>query len=196
MDLKQYKNWFIGGLIILAGLLLLIGSKFCIKVMVIAMGVGAVVDGVYSLINEKNIFEDKVFQTSIMVKSIVSIVIGVMAVIFPLAIAGAAWGVMTYLLAIFLVVSAVCGFFASSKLKDMDVDRKQLIRENSICLLAAVLLFLIGPEKLGIAIVRIAGFVAILAGVIYIVFQIREKKSIIVVNAEVKDETPSVSDEE
>lgn len=182
-------NWIIGGSIVLAGLLLLIVPEFCVKIIVILFGVGAIAEGVYGITTERNIVDDELFQKTILYKSIGNIVIGVLAVLMPLAIAGAAWTIMNYVLAIYLIVAAAFGFFASSKLKDTDVDRKQFTYENLIVLGAGILLIVIGPKKLGVAILRIIGIAAILAGGVYLLLQIKnQKNNLVVADAEVSDD--------
>ena len=53
-----------------------------------------------------------------------------MAVLFPLAIGGAAWTAMIWMLIIYLLASAAIGFYAAALLKDAGVERKRYIIEN------------------------------------------------------------------
>ena len=174
-------NWIIGGSIVLAGLLLLIVPEFCVKIILILFGIGAVAEGVYGITAERKLVDNDIFQKIMLYKSIGNIVIGILSILMPLAIAGVAWTVMTYVLAVYLVVAALSGFFATSQLKNTDVDRKQFTFENLIVLAAGVLLFVIGPKNLGAAILRIIGIAAILAGGIYILVQYKSNKNNLVI---------------
>lgn len=183
------KNWIIGGAVALAGLLLLIFPHFCVKLIVSLLGLTAVIEGFYGIISERNLFENEIFRKTILYRSIGNIVIGLLAIVIPLALAGAAWAVMTYVLAVFLIGSAAVGFYASSVLKDVESDRKQLTIENIITLAAGILLFVIGPEKLGSVILRIIGLVVMLLGAAYILILVMDKKREVAVSEiEVKDD--------
>jgi len=182
-------NWVIGGVLLVAGVILTAAPVFVVKALVVLLGLGAVADGVYSLMYEKSISTNPSYQKTILYKSVANIVMGLVAVIVPLFIAKTAWFAITYILGIYLVISAFGGLFASSQLKDSEVDRKALTVESLFHLVAAVLLFLIGPEKLGKSIVRIIGILTLAAGVVLLTVQVlRMKNTTVVKDVEVRDE--------
>ncbi len=188
------RNWIIGISAFIAGLLLLISPTFCVKLILVLFGLTTIVEGFYGIITERTLFDNQFFQKTTLYKSIGNIVIGVLAIVMPLAIAGAAWAVMTYILAIYLIISACAGFIASSKLKQISTDEdasstKQLSWENIITLASGVLLLVIGPAKLGSMILRIIGLVALIVGAGFILIQILDrKKEVKASNIEVKDD--------
>lgn len=190
------KNWILGISAALAGLLLLICPGFSIKLLIVLFGLTLIIEGFYGAITERKLFENETFQKTTLYKSIASIIIGLLAIIMPLTLAGVAWKVMTYVLAIYLVVAGVTGFFASSKLNNIDAnesnpnpDRKSLTWENAITLAAGIILFVIGPEKLGVAIVRIVGAVSLVIGILSILILVLQKdKTVKATDIEVKDE--------
>lgn len=189
------KRWYLfsGILAALLGLLVIIFPAFWIKLVVVILGLAAIAYGIYSLKITKVISDELNYRRTILIKSIVSIVAGLMAVLFPLAIGGAAWTAMIWLLIFYLLISAAAGFYAAALLKDSGVERKRYIIENLLLLAAAVVLILISPRSLGNAIIRLIGIVVLVAGlalILFDVFSARGKVEVII-----KDER-SVAEEE
>ena len=116
-----------------------------------------------------------------------------MAVLFPLAIGGAAWTAMIWMLIIYLLASGAIGFYAAALLKDAGVERKRYIIENLLLLAIAVVLILISPRALGNAIIRLIGIVVLIAGLGLILFDVFSNKG--EVEVIIKDERPAASEE-
>ena len=189
------KRWYLfsGILAALLGLLVIIFPAFWIKLVVVILGLAAIAYGIYSLKITKVISDELNYRRTIFIKSIVSIVAGLMAVLFPLAIGGAAWTAMIWLLIFYLLISAAAGFYAAALLKDSGVERKRYIIENLLLLAAAVVLILISPRSLGNAIIRLIGIVVLVAGlalILFDVFSARGKVEVII-----KDERPVAEEE-
>ena len=194
------KRWYLylGSLLALLGLMIIIFPAFWIKVVVILLGLGMIAYGIYSLKVTKALYDDSTFVTTILVKSIASIVIGALSVIFPLAFSGTVWTVMIWILIISLILSAIAGFYSAALLKDTGIDRKNYFLENLFLLIAALVLILISPKQLGIAIVRIIGVAVMVIGGALIAVDLTSKKDTITVDAEVKDDdttTPDTSED-
>ena len=190
------KRWYLfsGILAALLGLLVIIFPAFWIKLVVVILGLAAIAYGIYSFKITKVISDDVNYRRTILIKSIVSIVAGVMAVLFPLAIGGAAWSAMIWLLIFYLLISAAAGFYAAALLKDSGVERKRYIIENLLLLAGAVVLILISPRSLGNAIIRLIGIVVLIAGVILILFDVFSSRG--EVEVIVKDERPAKTEDE
>ena len=184
------KRWYLisGILAALLGLLIIIFPTFWIKLVVVIIGLAAIAYGIYSLKFTKGISDDISYRRTILIKSIVSIIAGVMAVLFPLAIGGAAWTAMIWVLIIYLLASAAFGFYAAALLKDSGVERKKYIIENLLLLAIAVVLILISPRDLGKAIIRLIGIVVLLGGIGLILFDVFSSRG--EVEVIVKDERP------
>lgn len=190
------KRWYLylGSLLALLGLMIIIFPAFWIKVVVILLGLGMIAYGIYSLKVTKALYDDSTFVTTIMIKSIGSIIIGTLSVIFPLAFSGTVWTVMIWILIISLILSAIAGFYSAALLKDTGIDRKNYFLENLFLLIAALVLILISPKQLGIAIVRIIGVAVMVIGGALIAVDLTSKKDTLTVDAEVKDDDPTTSD--
>lgn len=187
-------NWFLGALLTIVGLLILIFPAACVKTVAVLLGLGSIAYGIFCLIDSKNeTIDDDLFKKVVFIKAIASIILGILTVILPLAIASTAWKIMVYIFAIYLIVAACFGFYSVSKFKDVIEDGKKKRLENFSLLIAGVLLMLISPQKLGIFIIRCIGFVALVIGlvllIIVVISYINNRKNEIVVEAEVKDDT-------
>ena len=190
------KRWYLfsGILAAILGLLVIIFPQFWIRLVVVIIGLAAIGYGIYCIKFTKAVFDDSYYKRTILIKSIVSIIAGVMAVLFPLAIGGAAWTAMIWVLIIYLLVSAAIGFYAAALLKDSGVERKRFIIENLLLLAVAVVLILISPRALGNAIIRLIGIIVMVAGIVLVVFDILSSKNEVKAEVvEVKEETPEKS---
>lgn len=187
------KRWYLfsGILAAILGLLVIIFPQFWIRLVVVIIGLAAIAYGIYCIKFTKAVFDDSYYKRTILIKSIVSIIAGVMAVLFPLAIGGAAWTAMIWVLIIYLLVSAAIGFYAAALLKDSGVERKRFIVENLLLLAVAVVLILISPRALGNAIIRLIGIIVMVAGIVLVVFDILSSKNEVKAEViDVKEETP------
>jgi|GEM_PF-712710 uncharacterized membrane protein HdeD (DUF308 family) len=189
------KRWYLfsGILAALLGLLIIIFPAFWIKLVVIIIGLAAIAYGIYSIKFTKEISEELSYRRTILIKSIVSIVAGLMAVLFPLAIGGAAWTAMIWVLIIYLLLSAAAGFYAAALLKDSGVERKRYIIENLLLLATAVILILISPRALGNAIIRLIGVIVLVGGIALVIFDLISAKNEVEAEVTVKDEDDSTA---
>lgn len=193
------KRWYLfsGILAALLGLLVIIFPAFWIKLVVVIIGLAAIGYGIYSLKFTKVISDDESYRKTILIKSIVSIVAGAMAVLFPLAIGGAAWSAMIWVLIFYLLLSGAAGFYAAALLKDSGVERKRYIIENLLLLAVAVVLILISPRSLGNAIIRLIGIIVLVGGLCLILFDVFSNRNVVEGEVvEVKDEEVKPADEE
>jgi uncharacterized membrane protein HdeD (DUF308 family) len=193
------KRWYLfsGIMAAVLGLLVIIFPSFWIKLVVIMIGLAAIGYGIYSLKFTKSLSEDLGYRRTILIKSIVSIIAGVMAVLFPLAIGGAAWTAMIWILIFYLMLSAAAGFYAAALLKDSGIERKRYIIENLLLLVVAILLILISPRSLGNAIIRLIGIIVMVGGIGLILFDVFTNRNTVEGEVvEVKDEEAEPATEE
>lgn len=176
--MKQ-SNWIVGGIAVLLGLLIIIFPTFWVKVVVILLGLGSIAYGIYSFKVTKGLFEDTTYERVLLIKSIVSVVIGILAVVLPLAVANAMWTIMVYILAVYLLVASVLGFYSVSLLKDSGIERKRFVFENLGLLIGAIVLFIIPARNLGTFIIRLIGVAALAIGIVLLLIEFfGNKKSI------------------
>lgn len=184
------KKWDLVNGILLAvlGLLLIIFPGFWVKLVVLVLGLAAIIYGIYNFKTTK-IVEAPDFGRSMNWRGVISLIMGVCAIIFPFVFKDI-WNLMVWFLIIYLVVSAVLGFYAAALLRNTGVNRSKYIFENFLLLVVAVALLvlkLLGLEN----IVRIIGIIGLIIGGALIAFSLIFKKDgsdVVVAKVEVKDD--------
>ena len=169
------KNILSGILLVAVGLLVLLNPETCIKVLIILLGAFSVVKGIYDLAKMRSVSDDDIYKRVVLVEGIVSILIGIAAVVAPFALFNTVQEIvriMLYVLAAYLVLEAFACFFLAVKLKGLDVEKgvaKSFVHQGLCSLLIAVILFLL-PQNFGIIIVRAMGCLFIIAAVITLLY--------------------------
>lgn len=172
----KVKNYSLAVLIALMGLVMLIWPEFCIKIVVVISGLAVIVNGIFTLKNYYNFVDDSGYKKSLLIKCILSIVIGLVAVLFPFILmksVAAIWTIITYVLAVFFIVYSIISIFSVSLLKDADADfKRRVVSESIIYLLIAVILFVIPVGSVIATIFRVAGIVALVVSALMITREI------------------------
>ncbi len=179
-------NFMLGVLLAVVGLMMIVAPDKCIKVAVILLGIEAVVNGIFSLAKIRQLVSDKDFQFAVLIRGIISIIIGLLAIVLPLKFAETMWTVMLYVLAAYLLVAAVLELYAVAKLRNTGIERKQYVLEAVVSTICAVILFII-PQQIGMIIIRILGVVVLLVSTVYVLYEWRNRP-IVVDNVEVVDD--------
>lgn len=186
MDVNKIdiKNFVFGILTAVIGLIVVIFPKRSIEVVVILLGICAIISGIYNLIKVYKISENPEFRKVVLVRSIISIVLGILAVVLPFAfikVIETIVKVLLYVEAVYLILSAFAEIFMVEKLKSENANVKNLQLEILGSILIAVLLFLLAAN-FGETVVRILGVVCMIAGISYSIYYYFHKP--IVVEAE------------
>jgi len=186
-------DFMLGALLALVALMMIIAPEQCIKVAVVALGIEAVVNGIFNLIKIRQLVHDKSFQLTVIVRSVISIVIGILAVFLPLRFAEAMWTIMLYVLAAYLLASAFLELYMLAKLRDTNIERRRYMLEVIISLVGAIVLFIV-PQQIGLVLVRILGVLLLAVSAGYMLFEWHDRP-IVVDEVEVVDDVqPPVSD--
>lgn len=174
------KNFFLGIIIAIISLLMIFIPNTCIKVIVILVGAATLINGIYTLVKFYDLNNDKTYKKILLIKCITGIIIGLIAVLFPIFLMksiSAIWNIITFILAFYCVVYAMAGFFSSAFVKNLDEDvRKRITSESFIYLLIAIILFVIPIGAVIETIFRIAGIVALVIAIIIIAREFTTKK--------------------
>jgi uncharacterized membrane protein HdeD (DUF308 family) len=179
-------NFMLGVLLSVVGLMMIVSPDKCIKVAVLLLGVEAILNGVFNLVKIRQLIVDKDFQLAVFVRGIISIVIGLLAVILPLRFAAAMWTIMLYVIAAYLLLAAVLELYAVAKLRNAGIERKQYVLEAIVSIICSVILFII-PHQIGMVIIRVLGVVVLLVSMVYVLYEWRNRP-IVVDNVEVVDD--------
>ena len=187
MRLHMRKTDFLlGVLLAVVGLMMIVDPGKCIKITVILLGLEAIVNGVFCLVKVRQLISDKDFQIAVLIRGIISIIIGVLAVVLPLRFAATMWTAMLYMLAAYLIVAVILELYAVAKLRDTGIERKRYIIEAIVSVISAIILFII-PQQIGVTVIRILGVVVLLVSVVFLLYEWRNRP-IVVDNVEVVDD--------
>ena len=198
MSLKSLMNKFWAMLvfgIVAIGLGILIFTHYgsFVTIIMIAAGLGALGNGLYTLFNIKKWHFDKSTKTLAIVKGVVTTLLGLAAVLVPMFVAQTAITILVYAFAIGLVFAAIVSFqnaaTARSFVPDAPIDH--FIFEGVISLLVAIILFT-NPTAVLSTFAKIVGILFVVAGIAAIVWAFRlhslaKNATVVEVKAEVKD---------
>ncbi len=168
----------IGVLAIVIGLMMLIVPHQCIKAIVVILGVFAVANGVYNLFSIRRLIADSDFAMTITIRGIISIVVGLLAILLPLFFAGVLWTIMVYTLAFYLLISSGLEIYGAIKMKKVGINTKPYIAEIIGSIVIAIILLII-PAEIGTLIVRLLGIAIILIGAGLLFFETRNKPLVV-----------------
>ena len=172
MKLKNsgIAKFIIVGIVALAvGILVMNHTDALIKIVMIAAGIGACVDGFYTIMGIKKWNFTEKTKTLATIKGYESMVLGLAAILIAIFAADTAITVMVWIFAIGLLFSAVVAFENSSVSGKTGVEdmRKHFLVEGVIELLVAIILFF-KPVDTMYTLIRILAVILIIAGAIMI----------------------------
>lgn len=174
------KNKFLlSVLVAVLGLMMVISPDAFIALVVIILGVGSVVNGIFVLATTRNLILDPQYKVIMTIRGVMAIIVGSLAVLLPLGIAAVVWKFMAYTLAIFLIISAGLELYGVNKLYRNGIMIRQSVIEVVISLILAVVLFIIPAEIAGGVIVRVCGVLLLAAGIISGIMQWRNRPLVI-----------------
>ena len=172
MKLKNsgIAKFIIVGIAALAvGILVMNHTDALIKIVMIAAGIGACVDGFYTIMGIKKWNFTEKTKTLATIKGYESMVLGLAAILIAIFAADTAITVMVWIFAIGLLFSAVVAFENASVSGKTGVEdmRKHFLVEGVIELLVAIILFF-KPVDTMYTLIRILAVILIIAGAIMI----------------------------
>lgn len=198
MSLKNLMNKFWSMLIfgifcIALGVLIFIYNKFFVTIMMIAAGLGSVVNGLYTLFSIKRWHFDSTTKTLAIIKGILITLLGLAAILVPMFMAQATFTVLVYSFAIGLIISAVVSFQNAATARTFlpGAPIEHFIFDGVVSILVAILLFA-NPAGLLATFAKVIGIIIAVCGIASIVWAFRlrslaKNATVIEVKAEVKD---------
>ena len=162
------------------GLFLLISPDTFISFFVILLGIAAVIDGIFILAATRDLIIDPQYKLIVTVRGVLSVVVGLLAVILPIAVAAVVWKAMAYTLAIYLVISAGMQIYTITKLHRNGIMIRQSLIEVASSLILALVLFIIPAQTAGHMIVRLFGIVLLIIGIGLFVIQWKSRPEVII----------------
>ena len=163
------KFIIVGVAALAVGILVMNHTDALIKIVMIAAGIGACVDGFYTIMGIKKWNFTEKTRTLATIKGYESMVLGLAAILIAIFAADTAITVMVWIFAIGLLFSAVVAFENASVSGKTGVEdmRKHFLVEGVIELLVAIILFF-KPVDTMYTLIRILAVILIIAGAIMI----------------------------
>ena len=188
---------FLGSLLMLLGIFLMFQQDSFVRFFISLLGIFLVGSGVSSLLALKKYQLGSRSKTATLIQALLSIIVGLVAVIVPLSTATVSWKILLYIIAAELVFSAVISFLDAMLLRKSSFSVSGLLTEGVFSLFVAVLLFAF-PEAIGTMLLKLIGVVLIATGLGMLLWSLRIRqinkqmgKSTIEAQAEIVDESPS-----
>ncbi|WP_296321435.1 DUF308 domain-containing protein [Treponema sp. UBA3813] len=181
---------FLGFVTAALGLFLLISPDTFISFFVIILGVAAIIDGIFILAATRDLIIDPQYKLIVTVRGVLSIVVGLLAVILPITVAAVVWKAMAYTLAIYLIISAGMQIYTITKLHRNGIMVRQSMIEVASSLLIALVLFVIPAQTAGHFIIRLFGIALLIVGIGLLVIQWKSRPEVVL-----PDSVETVEDE-
>lgn len=180
-------------LVVIVGIFILARQDLFIQVFIIVLGIVAIITGIGSLATMNRYSFGRFNHATTLVKGVLGIIIGVLAVIMPLATGEAMWTIIIYVLAAQMVISAIVMIIDAFAVHAAGFPAAPLVTEGLVSLVFAVMLFLF-PRSVADLLVIILGITVIVVGLTLalVAFMARKKRTGVTVEAaDVEiDETP------
>ena len=155
----------IASLILVMGLTMIIAPQTWIQIIVIVLGLFAFGSGIYQLIIVRPKVYESAKQKVIIIRGIISAIVGLLAITLPIVLASTVWTIMLYVLAVYLLLSAISEALVLKQLREAGMSNKFVTTEIITSLALAILLFVL-PGTIAYILIRIAGIAAIIISII------------------------------
>ena len=170
------KNVILGVILAVLGIVMIAIPDTCIKAVVVIVGAAAVAFSVYNLLVVYKQSEDAAFKKTLLIKSIITFIVGLVSVICPFVLVKtveAIFKIISIVLAVYLILYAGVSVYSSAKLKSVyPEESKKLIFEALIFVAISVLLILMPINQFGPAFVRIVGLGGLIIGIVMVAVEI------------------------
>ncbi|MCR5217167.1 DUF308 domain-containing protein [Treponema sp.] len=171
-------NLLFGILIFIVGMLMCINPVSMLLVAIVITGIASVINGISELMAYRKISQDQVFVTVTIVKSVLTIVCGILAAVLPVYFMDAGMAMLKLvmiIMAIFFFCRAASELYIIVRLNDSEVNVKGLFLRAMFLIAAGILLCIIRAQTVGVVIIRILGILAIVAGAGLAVYSYKKK---------------------
>ena len=193
------KHFLYGIFSVIAGLIAIIWPKDAVEFLVILFGFAAITDGIVTLTKIKMFMDGSIIKKTVIIRALVSILIGLLAVTFPFIFRGAistVIAIFTYILAIYALLAGAIEFYIALQLKNDTDDVKSLVIQAFIYLAVSLVLFLLGA-RLPQIIMRVVGIALVIFGIIIAIVGWKKKPiEIKPEDVEIKDAPESTEEQD
>ena len=155
----------LGIVFILTGLAMLLVPVGFVQAIVVSLGVAAFANGIYNLVTFRHFINSTSFNRVITIRAILSLAIGLVAIVLPLVLAETVWVIISYLIAFYLIISSFLELYGIFKLREAGLSYSVYFYEAVVSIIIAAILILI-PGSTGLLLIRISGILVFFGGLI------------------------------
>lgn len=170
------RNWvlgyIVGALVAALGVFVMFQGESFVRFFVVLLGLFVTVSAVAQLLALSSYRLIPFFHRATLVRTIVSIILGLCAIILPLATAKVSWMLLLYTMATVLALSAIITLIDAILTAKGGAFRLSLLLDGLFSLAVSILLFAF-PEKIGTVLLKLVGILVILAGLSLVVIASR-----------------------
>ncbi len=164
-----------GSLLVILGVILMFQQEFFVEVFVSILGMFLAGSGFVSLFSLRSYKLGKRTRIATLIKALISLGLGIVAVIVPFTTANVSWTVLLYVIAVELVFSAIISFLDAVLLRKSDIVITGMLSEGVFSLVVAILLFVF-PQQIGSMLLKLVGVVLIASGLGMVFWAYRIRK--------------------
>lgn len=167
------------------GLVMIFAAEPIIKVLIIAFGIYSLLSGIYTLTTTSKLIDEKSFKINCFVRGGLNILLGLLCIIIPIAIAKFAWKVLIIIIGFSAIFSSISELYSISQLNSEEVSTKRYKFELILTIIAGIVAFLL-PSSFGFTLIKIAGGLLIIIA-IGMAISIYKNSPIIIKNPDSKE---------
>ncbi len=170
------RNWIVGyvvgSLVVALGIFVMFQQESFLRFFVILLGLFAVISSTVQLIGLSAYRLNPFFHRTTLIRTIVSIIVGLFVIIVPLTAAKISWTLLLYTIATVLGLSAVISLLDALLATKAGRLRLGLLGDGLFSLAVSILLFAF-PQEIGTIVIKVVGILIILFGLLVIVIASR-----------------------
>jgi len=179
--MKSSKQWLlyliIGAAAVAAGIFIFFQTDEFAKMLVFGIGFFVFLNGASALIAAVRKGFDEWTRNSQLIRGFLGVVVGIVAVLLPLAVARNIWYLMVYILAGELAVSGLLALFSLGGLKNQGISLARPVI-NAVISLALALVIFVMPKESGQVLLSLIAAAVVIYGITMIMIGINKKKTL------------------
>ncbi|MEM7800032.1 MAG: DUF308 domain-containing protein [Chloroflexota bacterium] len=164
-----------GILAVALGAYMILQRENFIQLLVMGFGVYVFLTGLFAIIAAFRISDDRRRRRTILIRGLLNMIVGGVAVSLPFLFAQVTWTIMLYLVAVQLVIASVLEFLVAFRLRQAKLPMGPALFGGFISLAFAILLFS-APEFIGLTLIWVVGAVILTFGLMTIWFGWRMRR--------------------
>lgn len=164
-----------GSLLMIFGIYLMFQQEEVVRIFISILGLFLAGSGLFSLFTLKSYGLGKRTKIATLIKALLSLGLGLVAIIVPLTAANVSWTVLLYVIAVELIFSAIILFLDALLLRKSGIIITGMLSEGVFSLVVAILLFVF-PQQIGSMLLKLVGVVLIASGLGMVLWAYRIRK--------------------